>query len=828
MAGVFALPFSNPDLSNPQRRVTAPQIEQSPNLLLSTLAPTVTTYGPYEWNNPQLRTRAPEVVDYPNLVLAGIAPPPPPLVTIPVEWSNPAPKPRRAQEPEAPDLLLSLSAPPGLPFSAFNGNDWPNPLRAKLAPQIVEESNLLLTTIQALPFRTQIEWPNPLLAKRAPELVQYPNLVLQLGVAPVVTYGPYDWQNPAPKKREAQAPEAPNLALGFGPSTSLPGVQVDWNPPPRKLAPQIVEEPNLVLALGVAQPWQVRAPIDGQRQFVKVAPQIFEYPNLLLTTLVPIVLPFAPQPDWPNPQRPKILPQIVEYPNLVQQLNLGYKFEQPEWPNPQRAKLSPQVDTYENLTLTLGISPSVTFGPYDWPNPQFRRDPNEAHAMETISYYVPTVFTVPVWENPQRARLAPQIDIYPNLLLQPGGLRVYPGFGPYDWQNPQLPKRQRALDEPAPNLLLGPGALQGYPHFGPYDWPNPLLRKAAPQIVEYPNLILKGIASYPGFGPYDWPNPILRKTAPQIVEYPNTLLKFLTGNLFTPFDWPNPLRRKDAPQIFEYPNLALSGIAVYPNFGPYDWPNPAQPKKVPQFDHELNYLFLSGIVPVTFGPYEWNNPPPPKRAPQLAVEGQNLLVQGVFTGNLFTAFDWQNPLRVKQQVPLVELSPNLWLTTLYQSPVVVFNGIEIPNPTRSSIPAQTVDYPNLFLLHQLKEFGYCNLIAVSQGTAQTANSKYLAGSSCLITAAYFDLTRIPFIPNTIQYRVDDLTSLENLVPWTPITPPLTTSRIIVTSTQNQMVSLTRKVEQHQLLLQITDNFGNVFYARVIYKILNGFFTWRID
>jgi hypothetical protein len=86
----------------------------------------------------------------------------------------------------------------------------------------------------------------------------------------------------------------------------------------------------------------------------------------------------------------------------------------------------------------------------DWPNPSRQRDPNEAHALVTISYYVPPVFT------------------------------------PYDWPNPSRPLLAAPMEQ-SPNLLL---SLKSYPGFPVYEWPNPMVAKRAPPIVEYPNLLL--------------------------------------------------------------------------------------------------------------------------------------------------------------------------------------------------------------------------------------------------------------------------------------------------------------------------------------------------
>jgi len=94
----------------------------------------------------------------------------------------------------------------------------------------------------------------------------------------------------------------------------------------------------------------------------------------------------------------------------------------------------------------------------------------------------------------------------------------------------------------------------------------------------------------------------------------------------------------------------------------------------------------------------------------------------------------------------------------------------------------------------------------------------LENSACIITAAYFDTNGDPYVPSQVQYEINDLLSGEQIAQFTPI-PVGTTSEVVVTSQQNRMISLTRKFEKHQVTFQITDGFGDVFYARTIFYIL---------
>lgn len=115
-------------------------------------------------------------------------------------------------------------------------------------------------------------------------------------------------------------------------------------------------------------------------------------------------------------------------------------------------------------------------------------------------------------------------------------------------------------------------------------------------------------------------------------------------------------------------------------------------------------------------------------------------------------------------------------------------------------------------------YGYAQITALSQNGLPVARACYIEGSSCVVTAAYFDRLGEPFVPNAVQYRVDDVTSGFNILPWTQVGPGLV-NVITITSAQNAMISLTRASEAHQVLFQITDGTGNVYYADVQFDLI---------
>lgn len=115
-------------------------------------------------------------------------------------------------------------------------------------------------------------------------------------------------------------------------------------------------------------------------------------------------------------------------------------------------------------------------------------------------------------------------------------------------------------------------------------------------------------------------------------------------------------------------------------------------------------------------------------------------------------------------------------------------------------------------------FGYCLVEAVSQTGIQGARSAFLENAACLVIASYFDSNGLPFVPNVIEYRVDDEESETNLLPWTQL-PLATVSTVIITPLENRMVSFTRPFEVHQVLFQITDRAGDINYARVKFDVI---------
>lgn len=116
-------------------------------------------------------------------------------------------------------------------------------------------------------------------------------------------------------------------------------------------------------------------------------------------------------------------------------------------------------------------------------------------------------------------------------------------------------------------------------------------------------------------------------------------------------------------------------------------------------------------------------------------------------------------------------------------------------------------------------FHYATVSVEAQnGLAPVALPTIIEGSACFVNCAYFDDSNSPFTPADVRYRVEDMASLQNIVPWTGILPNVT-NKITVTFGQNQMVSNSRSSETRQVIVQVTDGQGNPFYFQALYNLL---------
>jgi trimeric autotransporter adhesin len=113
-------------------------------------------------------------------------------------------------------------------------------------------------------------------------------------------------------------------------------------------------------------------------------------------------------------------------------------------------------------------------------------------------------------------------------------------------------------------------------------------------------------------------------------------------------------------------------------------------------------------------------------------------------------------------------------------------------------------------------FGWAVVTALSQ-TIQGARQAFIEQSACEVMAGFFATTGETYSPVNVRYRIDDVVSGKNILPWTSL-PPASSEMINVSSSQNAMISLTRSHEAHQVMIEITDDFGSISFARAVFDL----------
>lgn len=102
------------------------------------------------------------------------------------------------------------------------------------------------------------------------------------------------------------------------------------------------------------------------------------------------------------------------------------------------------------------------------------------------------------------------------------------------------------------------------------------------------------------------------------------------------------------------------------------------------------------------------------------------------------------------------------------------------------------------------QFGSAVILALNPAGLgfKTPRCAFLSGSAAAFQAAYFDTNGNPFIPTSITYQIDDVSSGKEILG--PLGLPVGTGNlIVVTAAQNAMVSVSRSRESHLLTLNIS-------------------------
>lgn len=95
------------------------------------------------------------------------------------------------------------------------------------------------------------------------------------------------------------------------------------------------------------------------------------------------------------------------------------------------------------------------------------------------------------------------------------------------------------------------------------------------------------------------------------------------------------------------------------------------------------------------------------------------------------------------------------------------------------------------------------------------------GATLLVVLEYRDDADAAFTPAEVRYRLDSLTTRENLVPWTSVSSLSTTNTIVITATLNTLAH-TKSIDERQVVVETTDDDGYKAVDTFDYEITNLF------
>jgi hypothetical protein len=153
-----------------------------------------------------------------------------------------------------------------------------------------------------------------------------------------------------------------------------------------------------------------------------------------------------------------------------------------------------------------------------------------------------------------------------------------------------------------------------------------------------------------------------------------------------------------------------------------------------------------------------------------------------------------------------------------ESPDSAVGLAAILNPPATAALLESSDLVSSSGVGTLSRFGSATVIAVSQTAYQAAQSAYVEGSTAYVQATYTNDMGLPFVPQAVWYRIDDLDTNTNILGWTSLVPSFV-NEALITSQQNAIVSLTRDFEQHQVLFQIIDGYGDTNFAGTVFDLV---------
>ena len=123
----------------------------------------------------------------------------------------------------------------------------------------------------------------------------------------------------------------------------------------------------------------------------------------------------------------------------------------------------------------------------------------------------------------------------------------------------------------------------------------------------------------------------------------------------------------------------------------------------------------------------------------------------------------------------------------------------------------------------LLRYSYALVVPLSQTGVQSAEESYQAGGMFYVNSVYYTAPGQLFVPRAVSYRIDDMASGYNIVPWTTL-PQAAQNTITVTGAENEIIDLARQFEQHQVTVAVTDQIGVTAYQPAVYMVTANTFT----
>lgn len=194
------------------------------------------------------------------------------------------------------------------------------------------------------------------------------------------------------------------------------------------------------------------------------------------------------------------------------------------------------------------------------------------------------------------------------------------------------------------------------PLIGPYDWPNPQRPRRNENLYNFTgryNLNLIGQDQFPARN-YDFPNP----WGPRRLRDYTWINQTPQGTPAAPFptvitfDWPNPSRGPLRGREYGFVQGAFPAnipAATFPISITFDWPNPIAPRRVIDLITwtQSNPLLLNATPAPPFVPVDFPNPKGARRAIDLVtwVQSNPTLLNTPATATPFIPPDFPNPVR---------------------------------------------------------------------------------------------------------------------------------------------------------------------------------------